>query len=361
MELRQDRMSHKERKQALYRYQKPDRVPMTEAGHVFSMVNVGYTAADAFTNPQRAFDGLIWTCEQYGWDPAHNMTSAHVCLGSWDFGAKVKVPESPYSQGLGIVENAVKTEEDVWNLERPDPRTAGAIPTRMEFGKLLHKAGLPVAFLSRSPFCTGADICGIARFCKWMYRKPELCHRLIQIGMKHTLAVIQYWVDTFGAENVFYLMSSPTESNQIISTRHLEEFALPYHREFHQRLRAMGIGRFLFHVCGEQNLNLPFLAQLAADPQGWPHPSILSFGHEVDVEDAARHFPEDIILGNIEPALFQTATPQEVYETCRATIEKGKRIPGGFILAPGCAMAPRAPSYNVWMMTKAVNDFGWYE
>jgi uroporphyrinogen-III decarboxylase len=40
---------------------------------------------------------------------------------------------------------------------------------------------------------------------------------------------------------------------------------------------------------------------------------------------------------------------------------KGKEFPGGYIFSSGCEMPPKAPPYNVWMMTKAVNDFGWYE
>jgi len=257
-------------------------------------------------------------------------------------------------------EEAVKTEEEAWNLQMPDPKTAGALPKRMEFSKLQEKAGLSIRFMTRSPFNTGADICGVELFCRWLLRKLDICHRLIRIGMEHTFQVLEYWVDTFGEENIFYLMSSPSESNQVISPKYLQEFALPYHKEFHNRLRSMGINRFLFHICGDQNLNLPYLAELAASADGWPHPSILSFGHEVDLAIAAKYFPEDIIVGNIEPALFQTAKPQQVYDLCRITIEKGKKIPGGFILAPGCGMPPRAPSYNVWMMTKAVNDFGWY-
>ena len=74
-----------------------------------------------------------------------------------------------------------------------------------------------------------------------------------------------------------------------------------------------------------------------------------------------RHFPDGIIMGNVEPALFQAETPQRVYEHCRICIGKGERIRVGFVLAPGCGLPLRAPLYNVWVMTKAVNDFGWYE
>ena len=86
----------------------------------------------------------------------------------------------------------------------------------------------------------------------------------------------------------------------------------------------------------------------------------LCFGHEVDLEVAGNYFPEDIIYGNIEPAIIQTGTPQKVYDLCGTAIQKGKKAPGGFILGPGCGLPPTAPPVNVYAMTKAVNDFGWY-
>jgi uroporphyrinogen decarboxylase len=122
-------------------------------------------------------------------------------------------------------------------------------------------------------------------------------------------------------------------------------------------VKFLGIKRFGLHICGEQNLNLPIFS--GAPP--WLHPSVLSFGHEVDLETAAHHFPEDIIFGNIEPSILQTGTPDQVYELCRAAILKGKQAPGGFILGPGCGIPPFAPPVNLFAMTKAVNDFGWYE
>jgi len=360
MELRQDRMTHEERMNALYDYQKPDRVPIFGAASSFYMINCGYTLTELQTDPQKAFNAMQWSCQQYNWQPLWEHL-AHTILGSWDFGAKMKMPDSPYAMAVAVDTPAVKTEDDVWNLKMPDPKTGGAIPKRMEFSRLQDEAGWPITFFARSPFNTATDICGMEQFCRWLLRKPELCNRLIRMALEHTLNVLQYWIDTFGAEKLFYLMSSPSEANQIISPRHFQEYALPYHKEFHQRRRAMGVNKFYFHICGEQNLNLPHLAELASSADGWPHPSILSFGHEVDLNDAAKYFPDDIIMGNIEPAVIQTGTPQQVYELCRIAIEKGKRIAGGFILAPGCGMPPRAPSYNVWMLTKAVNDLGWYD
>ena len=78
-------------------------------------------------------------------------------------------------------------------------------------------------------------------------------------------------------------------------------------------------------------------------------------------EKAAEYFPNDVIIGNVEPAIIQTGTPQDVYELARIVIEKGKKCPGGFALSPGCDLPPKSPPLNVWMMTKALNDFGWYD
>ena len=151
-------------------------------------------------------------------------------------------------------------------------------------------------------------------------------------------------------------MSSPCESNQVISPRLFEKFALPFHMEYHEKLKGLGVNRFFFHVCGEQNMNLPLLAEACS----WAHPSILSFGHEVDLEKAAELFPEDIIFGNIEPSIIQMGSPQEVYELAKAAIGKGKQAPGGFVLSAGCELPVFSPPVNVFAITKAVDDFGWY-
>ena len=98
---------------------------------------------------------------------------------------------------------------------------------------------------------------------------------------------------------------------------------------------------------------------LAQIPLG--DPGIVSVGHEVDILKAAEYFPNDIIMGNLEPAIIQTATPQQVYDASREIIEKGKQCPGGFAFSPGCELPPMSPPLNVWMMTKAADDFGWYE
>jgi uroporphyrinogen decarboxylase len=350
-------MSSDERIRALLTYRKPDRVPIGSMATTFSCRNAGYSITTAYGDPEKSFHAMLWTAEQYGWELIPH-TFGHTVLGALDFGGKYRLPKGEYEGGIIVESYPVKNETELVNLKMPDPRRAGRIPHVMEFSKRQESYGLPIWFFSRSPFTMAANICGLDQFLKWTIRKPELCRTLMNMAIDHIFNVLQYWADTFTSENLFVYMSSPSESNQVISPGHFEKFALPYHLEYHRRLKAMGIkGPFVFHICGDQNLNLPYFSELSP----WAHPSILSLGHEVDLEWAAQLFPEDIIYGNIEPALIQVGTPGQVYDLSVQAILKGKRAPGGFILGSGCGMPFGAPPVNVFAMTRAVDDFGWYD
>lgn len=357
MKFKQDRMSGKERMDALFNYRKPDRIPIGSMAMTFSCRNAGYTVTTAYSDPERCFYSQVWAAEQYGWEPIPQVFG-HTVLGALDFGGEVRLPEGEYEEGIIVKSYPVKTERDVLNLKMPDPKTAGRIQNVMKFSRLQESHGFFIWFFSRSPFTMAANICGLEQFLRWMMKKPELCERLMEMALDHIFNVLQYWMDTFGSEKIFIYMSSPSESNQVISPKHFEKFALPYHLKYHSRLsRAGAIKGFAFHICGNQNMNLPNLSELSP----WSHPSVLSFGHEIDLEMASKFFPNDIIYGNIEPVVFQVGTPQQVYALAKEAIKKGQKAPSGFILGSGCQIPSGAPPANVFAMTRAINDFGWYE
>jgi uroporphyrinogen decarboxylase len=193
------------------------------------------------------------------------------------------------------------------------------------------------------------------RFLKWLIRKPDLAHELINRLSEWTLAGLPAQKEMLGIEGVLGWCGGPMGSNQLISPKQFEEFVLPDMKRGQARLRELGYKTTYVHICGEQNANLPYWAQV-----DFGDPGIISVGPEISLETAAEYFPNDIITGNLDPAIIQEGTPGEVYEATRKNIEAGKRIKGGYIFSPGCDLPPRAPVENVRMMTKAVNDFGWY-
>ena len=208
MRLKQDQMSSRERIEALFNRRKPDRVSISMGATAFASRNAGLSITEAYGDPEKIFEALLWTVEQYGWDPIA-LRSRHTILGAHDFGGEVRLPKGEYEGAMVVVSPPVKNPRDVENLKIPDPRTAGAIELGMRFARLQRSHGLPATFFSRSPMTEAANICGLEQFCRWIIKAPELCRRLLDMTLVHISNVLQYWVDTFKAENVFIYMSSP--------------------------------------------------------------------------------------------------------------------------------------------------------
>ena len=352
-------MTNRERLQALLRKEKPDRVPIWSLAQGFCGVYIGKTIGDGYTNAQIYTDGLRKAFNDFDWvfyplcGPLSNLAP--------EFGGDIKWPTSEYSQAPMVTRFPVETVEEVFNLEVPDVKTAGTAPKRKEFGQVSSKEKndnclFNVMLLLGGPFTSAGNMAGVEKMCKWMLKKPEVVHRMMRLSTDYFIEYSKYWKQTFNIEATLPFYGEPTAANQIISSRQFEEFVLPYLLELHKAVMEMGYKHLFVHVCGEQNDNLPFWAKI---PFGAP--GIVSIGHEVELEVAAEYFPDEIIMGNLEPAIIQTGTAEEVYQAAAEVVKKGKKLAAaGFIFSQGCELPPNSPIENVKAMTRAVNDYGWY-
>jgi len=356
--LKGDRLTDEERLEALWNREKPDRVPIWPLPLGFATLNVGYSINDFYTDPKRSAEAQRWTCEQYGWQPTILCLGALTAFPAEEFGGAIKWPTAERAQAPTVARTVVETEEDVLRLKVPDNlENVGTIPMTLEAtAQALQGEGLVISPLCGGPMDAAGAVVGVERTCRWMIRKPELVHRAFRVLTDFRIAIAKLWADTFGTERLVPDVGGPMQSNQLISPKQFEEFCLPYVKEQHAKMRDMGYKHFFFHPCGEQNDNLPFWAQCDMGD-----PGIISVGHEISLDTVGKYFPKDIAFGNLEPALVQEGTPQQIYEAAAKLIQKGKTISGGYIFSCGCELPPKAPPYNVWAMTKAVNDFGWYE
>jgi uroporphyrinogen decarboxylase len=354
MQFKQDRMTSEERIEALLNRKPVDRVPFFGLCNGFNALNVGYKVADSYNDPNKSFNAAVWTIEQYNWERLPFI--AYASLGGWEFGGDIEWPDGEFDQAPHITRYPVATEEEAWNLKLPDIKSAGIVPIFLEFSQLAEKGGYRRYFTAvEEPFVTATNICNIERFCRWIIKKPELAHHVLRLATDFKIELARYLANNVGTERLIPFNGDAAATNYIITPKTFKEFALPYSKELHQRMLAMGFKHLLAHICGEQNKNYPYWAQI---PMG--DPGIISVSSKVAFETAIKYFPNDIIMGNIDPPLIQTGSPRQVYEHTRICIEKGKKAPGGFILAPGCELPPKSPPYNVWMIMKAINDFGWY-
>ncbi len=357
MELfHKDTMTAEERIQALMEGKPIDRVPLNLQAFAFSAVNVGWSIYDWYTDMQKNFDSGRMTAEQYGamWLPFGGYPS----VGPYELGGEMKWPTSEWDQ-CPNAEPAAETEDAAWALELPDYevlKEAGYMPYFREFAKISSSAGLPFCVPMYGPWTTAGNIVGIVNLAKWAYKKPDLAHQMVRFATDFLLLVQQIIIDEAGApQGYFPADSTASASNDLISPKTFEEFAFPYIIDYHSGLMEKGIMGIMFHLCGDQTKNYAFYPQVPLPPL-----SQISISHEVDLELAMETFPDYVIHGNVEPSLIQLGTPEQVYEASRIAIEKGKKHKRGFVLCPGCELPPSSPPYNVWMMSKAINDFGYY-
>ena len=355
MPFKQDRMNNKERIKALWEGRALDRVPLYPFILGFCARNVGYPIRSIYDEPGESFDAQTRTLEQYGfdWGPMYGYAS----YGAWEFGGEVKMPTGGYEQAPMHTVFPVQSEADVETLRLPDVKKAGSIPLAMEFSRLQESAAAPVTVILGGNFTIAGNICSVERLCRWVLKKPELADRMLRMATDHIVEVVKYWAHTFGGERVFPQLWEPSASNNIISPKQFERFVFPYLVESSRKMLDLGIKHILYHICGEQNKNLPLWAEV---PMG--DPGVCSFGHEVDIQTAINHVGNScVIAGNISPSSLQNDSPAKVYELCKAAVETGRKAPRGFMLMPGCEIPPSTPPHNVYVMRKAIDDFGWYE
>jgi uroporphyrinogen decarboxylase len=359
MPPRKAAMTEGQRVAALLNGKRPDRVPNWPFFDLtgFSAVYHNRPITAAYLDPRESLDMQRAVCRDFGWICSPFYMASPVK----EFGGEVKMPDSQYAQAPTTVRFPVETEEDVRKLKIPDIKSSPSVAREIEFYRMTDaerfdnepfRVYLPMS----DPFGFVGRLCRLEQLAKWMLRKPDLVLDMMDIARGYTEELTRYWRDTFSTDGVIARSGGVISSNQIISPQLFERFVLPSLKESHQGILDMGYRHIYCHICGDHNLNMKYWGQV---PMG--NPGFISVGQETDLETAARYFPNDIILGNLEPSILQTGTPDGVYEATRRVIEKGKKLSCGYIFSLGCQFPPRADLKNVRAMNRAIEDYGWYD
>jgi len=355
------RMTNRERVEALLRREKPDRVinwPFSARG--FAALYTKLSIADAYNNPKASLDAQRKVARDFDWVCAPRI--GYAAYGGWEFGGEVKWPSGEWAQAPSVIRFPAETPEEAMKLEAPkDVSKVGMIPIMKEFFDLSSQGQFDnepfnVMFQTGGPFNTAAMICSPEKLCKWVLKKPEVAHHLIKISTDHMVDLAKYFSGLYGTKTTIPFTGEAVGTNDLISAKQFEEFVMPYFRDAHERMFKLGFKHIYSHLCGEQNANLPFWAQV---PFG--DPGFVSIGHEVELEAAAKHFPNDIIVGNLEPAIIQVRTPEEVYTAAKKCIEDGMSLSNGYVFSPGCETGPKTSVDSVMAIGRAINDVGWYD
>ena len=353
-------MNNAERIAALSEGRKPDKVPFfSMGGGGFALVSRNLPLATNYNDFETALKYYRQTAVEFEW--LYSPLLAYAAMGSWEFGGEIQWPDGEFAQAPSVIRHPATTQEEALALQLPDIATAGMVPRQKRFYDLVLeqpddiKAWRLICQVE-GVFTLASNLVPPALFFKWLIRAPEVVQHLLGLALEFLTGLGRYIKETYGVAGVLLWGGEPATSNQLISKKMFEKFALPYTLELHRRLLAMGFSSIFKHICGDQNLNMPLWAGV---PMG--NPGYVSVGHEVDLREVAAYFPNDIVVGNLNPSVIQTASAQEVYRASVEIIEIGKQLSNGFIFAPGCGLPPKSPPENLAAIARAVNDCGWYE
>ncbi|MBW1799446.1 MAG: uroporphyrinogen decarboxylase family protein [Deltaproteobacteria bacterium] len=352
---RQETMTSGERMHSILMRQRPDRVPFMPFIFGYCAKNVGYPIRAVYDDAEKSFWAQMLTAEMFGYDGG--ALYGYASYGGWEFGGDIKMPESQWEQAPIVTRFPALTPEEVEALEVPEVENAGCYPIHIEFAKIQQQFGMPIMVFVPLPFNAAGNICEVETLCRWMIKKPDTAHMLLRKTTDFANKVTDYFVDNFPNYPMMPFTGTASSANQIISPKQFKEYVLPYDKDVHQHIIDRGIKNIFCHICGEQNLNLPYWAEIE-----YGDPGILSFGHEVDLTKAVEIFGDKhAIAGNVEPRVIQEGTWQEVYDLCKEAIFKAKDAPSGYLLMAGCEVPVQAPGYNLFAMKKAIMDYGFYD
>ncbi|MCI6538171.1 MAG: hypothetical protein MR443_11100 [Lachnospiraceae bacterium] len=158
---------------------------------------------------------------------------------------------------------------------------------------------------------------------------------------------IAYMEDLFEAGLDLITNPEPVASEDLISPAMFEEFVLPLELKFRDRLKEK-CPDMLVHICG--------MTKDLVKPLADNNFSMLSVD-SIDMIQASKDADKRMVMfGNLNPANILTdKTADEVYEISKKLCEDMKPY-GGFILAPGCDLAPGIPLENLQAMAKAAKE-----
>jgi uroporphyrinogen decarboxylase len=347
-------MTGAERMEALWKGERPDRVPVWPFLNGHAALVCGEPMARMWDSAEQNFRCQRLAADMYGFDGL--VLYVYAAFGVWEFGGEIDFPHKKYQGAPFVTRRPVEAEDDVHLLRVPeDLASAGSMPIALDVARRQAERGMRVTMHLPGPLSTAGELVDAGRLMTWLVKKPELVHKVMEQTAAFDIKIAELYAKEFGAENLMAFLGEPTASNMLISPKQFETFVLPYLQKIFTRVLELGVGPSIVHVCGEQNKNLKFWQQVPMTSR-----TIVSIGREVELATAMELFPNQIIGGNVDPTLIQEGKAEEVLAQARECVETAKYHKGGFVLMAGCDLPPEAPPVNAAQFTKAAREHGRY-
>ena len=358
------------------RFEPTDRVPVIPAiAHRFLVPKVGVSFRDYYQDPEIMLRTQIlaqkWLMENIRTD-TYSITGPWV--GAWtDFqntfeagslGVDIVFPENDIPW---VGSGWVKSDKDLRKLEQMD-FTHGLLNARqLEFRRAMQAIAwkYPVRFLggpvfypgenpalthtSDGPFGVAGDLMGQETLFAAVYERPDFVKELLRIVTDKLLEYLDFcWEEEHLSVPRDFAWTDDLAAG--LPADVYREIVLPYEK----RLRFHFDGYVSLHMCGQTN----HLLQIFADDLRINE--FQGFGYQVDLDRLATVMGGRVVLlGNVNPMLIYSGTPDEVRDATRTVIQKLAPY-RGLIIQDGNNIPPGSPLQNINAMMEAAEQYGVY-
>ncbi len=132
-----------------------------------------------------------------------------------------------------------------------------------------------------------------------------------------------------------------------------------YCKEMVEKSIKAGAGQGVFyHLCGDHGKDWPLHEDVPTPPGSLMHVAYDGL-KPADLTKVAEVFGNRCaLLGNVDTALIQRGTPNQVYEEAKRHVLAYKDFEKGFVAGLACECPPLAPPANVMAFMRANKEFG---
>ena len=342
-------MNSVERVAAAIELREPDRVPVDLHNFQVAALASGLPMAEVFRDGELLAEAMLVAWREFGHDMIllENGTAcnAEAC------GAQVQYRSDSAPVASRPV---VGSLSEVADLEVPDPYVTFPMSeilkaTRILSRELGEKAWI-CARADQGPMDLSAQLRGISEFMMDLAtgEEEDLVNALLDYSRRVATRYAYALIDCGGRSTS---IGEPIAGPAMISPSHYRRYGFPYERRMVAELQEHDIVLHL-HICGDTaKITEDFIATGA---------KVLEIDHKTDaghLKRAARN--ATCLLGNLDTGVLAFGSPGDVEAACRELIEVC--MPGGgFILGPGCAMAPSTPADNIHALVESAKKYGTY-
>jgi uroporphyrinogen decarboxylase len=367
----------RQRVQKAKRFETPDRIPVIPAiAHRFLVPKTGIRFKDYYSDPETMLRAQLLSQK---WLMENIRTDAHSITGAW-VGAWTDFQNTFEAGSLGceihffdddipwVGEGWVKTDSDLRKLEKMDFIHSGINAKQLSYREAMIAVAdkYPVRFLggeifypgmnpnlthtSDGPFGIAGDLMGQVEAFEAVIERPDFLRELLHIIIDKMIEYLDHcWKveklpvpKDFAWTDDLAMSLSAEQYRDVVLTEEL-------------RLRNHFDGYLSMHMCGKTDHLLKIFADELRinEYQG--------FGYQVDLDLISEVMGGRVVLvGNVDPMLIYSGTPEEIRQATRTVIEKlgPKR---GLIIQDGSNISPGTPLENINAMMEAAELYGRYE